>query len=191
MEKLLFIDACMRDDSRTKKIANFVLEKLSKNYTIQNINLSDGDVVPLNKLSLEQRFDNDIDPKYVTYAKMFAHADRIVIAAPFWDMSFPAVLKAFFEQISLLNITFKDGDNKCVGLCKAKKILYITTRGMNIRTGSKLEQASPYIKAFAWLCGIKKVITISANNLDYLSPSDVTQRLKNTMRKSLKLIKNF
>ena len=31
-------------------------------------------------------------------AEAIAQADRILIAAPFWDMSFPAVLKCFFEQ---------------------------------------------------------------------------------------------
>ncbi len=191
MEKLLFIDACMRDNSRTKKLANFVLEKLAKNYTIQTIDLTQGDILPLNKETLEQRFDNNIDEKFVNYAKMFSHAERIVIAAPFWDMSFPAVLKAFFEQISLLNITFKDCEKKCEGLCRAQKILYITTRGMKIRTGSKLEQATPYLKAFAHLCGIKKVYTISANNLDYLSPNDVNEKLKKVMKRNAKFIENF
>ena len=40
------------------------------------------------------------------YAKDFAKADTIVIAAPFWDLSFPASLKCYIEAINILGITF-------------------------------------------------------------------------------------
>ena len=39
-------------------------------------------------------------------ARQFAAADRIVIAAPYWDLSFPAALKQYVEQINVLGITF-------------------------------------------------------------------------------------
>lgn len=80
-------------------------------------------------------------------AKNIADADRILIAAPFWDMSFPAVLKSFFEQTSLFEVTFTDNGKTCVGLCKSPKVLYITTRGMDIPTGSYLDQGTPYLRA--------------------------------------------
>ena len=37
-------------------------------------------------------------------AKQFAEADEVIIAAPFWDLSFPAALKQYFEQINVLGI---------------------------------------------------------------------------------------
>ena len=61
-------------------------------------------------------------------------------------MSFPAVLKAFIEQTSLYDITFADNGKECVGLCKCEKVLFVTTRGMDIYTGDPLEQATPYLK---------------------------------------------
>lgn len=63
------------------------------------------------------------------------------------DISFPSALKVFFENMSLFGITFDTNDKECYGLCKAEKVMYITTRGMNISTGDSLEQATPYIKA--------------------------------------------
>jgi len=55
-------------------------------------------------------------------ARQFAAADTIVIATPFWDLSFPAVLKQYFEQINAIGITFKyTEEGYPVGLCKAKK----------------------------------------------------------------------
>lgn len=39
-------------------------------------------------------------------AWQFAAADKLVIAAPFWDMSFPAILKIYLERISVTDLTF-------------------------------------------------------------------------------------
>ena len=39
------------------------------------------------------------------YANAMAQADMIVIAAPYWDMSFPASLKIFLEAASVVGIT--------------------------------------------------------------------------------------
>lgn len=190
-EKLLFIDACIRDDSRTKKIADAALDALNKNYKVEKIDLTNGDFYPIDRAMLSQRFNGVVDERMLKYSKMFASADRIVIAAPFWDMSFPSVLKVFFENISLLNITFKDDEKECVGLCKAKKLLFITTRGMNIKTGDKLEQASPYIKAFAHLCGIKRVSVVSAQNLDYVNNDIIKKKLDCAIKKVLKISEKF
>ena len=35
------------------------------------------------------------------YANAVAQADMLVIAAPYWDMSFPSSLKIFFEAASV------------------------------------------------------------------------------------------
>ena len=95
-------------------------------------------------------------------------ADRIVIAAPFWDMSYPSALKNFLELCSIFNVTFKSDDTTCYGNCKAEKLLYITTRGMDISTGDPLEQATPYLKALSWLWGIGPMDVIATQNMDYV-----------------------
>lgn len=41
------------------------------------------------------------------YAHEFANADLIVIAAPFWDLSIPALLKVYIENIAVDGITFE------------------------------------------------------------------------------------
>ena len=53
-----------------------------------------------------------------------------MIAAPYWDLSFPAVLKQYFEQINVLGVTFTytpEGIPK--GLCRAEKLYYVMTAG--------------------------------------------------------------
>ena len=107
-------------------------------------------------------------------------ADRLVIAAPFWDMSFPAVLKAFFENMSLYNVTFTDDGRTCTGLCKCRKVLYITTRGMDIPTGDSRDQGSSYLKALSSLWGLGEVITVAAWNLDYMPVEKVAEKVRET-----------
>ena len=59
-----------------------------------------------------------------------AQADLVVIAAPDWDMTFPAALKIYLEWTCTLGITFhytRTGVQE--GLCRAKELVYITTAG--------------------------------------------------------------
>lgn len=73
--------------------------------------------------------DGKFDDPMFRYAKQFANADEIVVAAPFWDLSFPAKLKIYLEQIAVAGITFRYTNGRPTGLCKAKKLTYITTSG--------------------------------------------------------------
>ena len=64
------------------------------------------------------------------YAKQFAGADTIIIAAPYWDLSFPATLKTYIENIYVTGIVSAyDESGMPVGLCKAKELYYVTTAG--------------------------------------------------------------
>ena len=87
-------------------------------------------------------------------ARQFAAADKLVIAAPFWDMSFPAILKIYLERISVTDLTFGySEEGAMVGLCRASKLLYITTRGGNY-AGTPMETATPVLKALCTMYGI-------------------------------------
>ena len=147
MKRLIFFDACMRAGSRTKRIASPIIEELGKKYSVETVDLTKNIYPVADNNTLEDRNNGIVPTEDVDLAKRIAGADRIVIAAPFWDMSFPSALKVFFENMSLFGITFDTNDKECYGLCKAEKVMYITTRGMNISTGDSLEQATPYIKA--------------------------------------------
>ena len=127
----------------------------------------------------------------MSIAGKVASADRIVIAAPFWDMSFPSVLKVFLENLSLYNVTFTDDGTTCKGLCKCRKVLYITTRGMNIPTGDTRDQGSSYLKALSSLWGLGEVITIAAWNLDYLSAEDVSGIVNQTAASAKIIARDF
>ena len=180
MEKLVIIDSCMRAESRTRRILNAAREVLSTRYDIEIIDVNAAGLLPLTPEGLEERTSGIVPEQTLSLAKTIAAADRLVVAAPFWDMSFPAALKAFFENMSLYGVTFEDNGHTCVGLCKCKKVMYITTRGMDIETGSPREQGSSYLMALSTLWGLGEVTTVAAKNLDYLSTDEVEAKIEET-----------
>lgn len=191
MKKLFYIDACMREGSNTKKIAEAVVGELSKRYDVECVRLSEMAFPVVNNDILVERNNGYVPEEYVTMAKKIAAADRLVIAAPFWDMSFPSALKVFLENMSLFNITFNSNEKECYGLCKAEKVLYITTRGMNISTGDALEQATPYIKALSRLWGLGELSVIAAQNMDYSTEEQKAEKVKSAIAEGMRLCERF
>ncbi|MBQ1969070.1 MAG: NAD(P)H-dependent oxidoreductase [Flavobacteriales bacterium] len=191
MKKLMVIDCCMREGSRTERILNPVVEALSSRYEVERIKVEDLHLTAVDSRVLEERASGYVPEEIVALSRRLASASRIVIAAPFWDMSFPAALKVFFENMSLFNITFADDGEKCVGLCSCERVLYITTRGMNIHTGDDIEQGTPYIKALSRLWGLGDVITVAAENMDYSTDVQVEEKIKRAIDEALTICKDF
>lgn len=192
MKKLLYIDACIRDEqSRTKRIAIPVVEALKHRYDVQSLVLNELDLSIVKKELITKRNNGEIAPQVMSWAESVRDADRIVIAAPFWDMSIPAALKNFLELCSIFDVTFKSDDKTCYGNCKAEKMLYITTRGMDISTGDVLEQGSSYLKALSWLWGIGPLEVVSAQNMDYVTEKEIEEKISKAISEGLKIAEDF
>ena len=191
MEKLIIIDSCMREESRTKIILGAAKEVLASRYDIETIDVNALALPPVTPQVLKERTAGNVPDETVAVARKIASADRIVVATPFWDMSFPSVLKAFFENMSLYNVTFTDDGTTCTGICKCQKVLYITTRGMNIPTGDCRDQGSSYLKALSSLWGLGEVITVAAWNLDYMSAEKVAEKVRETADLARRISQEF
>ena len=191
--KLLFINACIRkDDSRTLRLAQPMIDKLKENYEIAEVNLCDSEMRPIISETCSERLNGNISSFDIVRAKKFAEADRIVVAAPFWDMSFPAILKTYFEHISISGITFNTKeDGTTEGNCKSDKLLYITTRGLNIPDNDYRDQATSYLKALGWLWGISKIYTVSAYGLDIIDETSRNGRIVDAIARGLKICEKF
>lgn len=190
--QLIVIDACMRDgESRTKKILTPLVAELAKRYEIETITLDTDLYQAVGRKTLAERGSGYVPERIVEQAKRVAAADRLVIAAPFWDMSFPAIVKVWVENMSLFNITFRDAGTHFEGLCRCQKLLYVTTRGMNVATDGPLDGATPYFRALSALWGLGEVTTLAAANMDYLSAEEAEAKIRATVAEGLQICKDF
>ena len=164
---ILFINACVRKGSRTKRLADHLLQKLEG--PVREVKLIDQAFPTADERFLlareEQIQKGDFSHPAFGWAREFAEADTIVIAAPFWDLSFPAVLKQYFEQINVLGVTFTyTPEGLPRGLCQAQELYYVTTAGGPILSD---EYGFGYVKAMAeGYYGIPRVCQIKAEGLD-------------------------
>ena len=165
----LYINCCVRKESRTNRLAKAVLQKLGEDYT--ELKLYEENLRPLDLEKLNRRTElierGDFSDKMFDCAKQFANADTIVIAAPYWDLSFPAMLKQYLEQVNVVGITFKYSEEGVpIGLCRADKLFYVTTAGGYYVPE---EFGFGYVKALAQnYYGIQDVRKIEAVGLDII-----------------------
>lgn len=164
---ILFVDACVREKSRTRHIAKSLIERLGDD--VETVFLPKENIPKLDEKRLQWRMncskEHNFDDSYFDYAKAFAEADTIVIAAPFWDMSFPAILKEYIEAVCVGGITFRYSETGIpIGLCKAKKLYYVVTAGGTIFNS---DHGFGYIKNLSQMMfGIHECKMISAEKLD-------------------------
>ena len=53
----------------------------------------------------------------------------VVVAAPFWDLSYPAALRTYIEYISAVGLTYHYTEAGCCGDCAAQWLVYLTSGG--------------------------------------------------------------
>jgi FMN-dependent NADH-azoreductase len=170
---VLYIDCCIRGElSRTRKLAETFLAELSRTgeYAVERLTLMDEPLVPFQNGFFRQREElleaGKLDHPRFRYAHQFKAAERIVISAPFWDLSFPALLKVYIENLCVQGITFDcDEKNGTYGVCKAERMLFLTTRGGALE-GSPLDNGTKYLSDMAKFFGIPRFDHIAADGLD-------------------------
>ena len=183
--KILFINSCIRKDSRTAVLSKAVLSSLKGE--IQEVCLIKENITPITEAQLQFRLKSPAGGNYSApvfrYAKQFADCDEIVIAAPYWDLCFPALLKLYLEAICVCGLTFFYGSNGSPNsLCKAKRLIYVTTSGGFIGTHNF---GFEYIKALAeTFFGIEENLFFCAEGLD-ITGNNPEQILKEAQDKIL------
>lgn len=173
MKKILVLDACVRkEESRTKKMMDRAVETLSEvhpDWEFEVLTLTDMGLKCLDTESLKARdgllAEKAYDAPRFAYARQFRDADGIIVAAPFWDLSIPAVLKVYIENVSAEGLTFGCNAEGLYGLCNARWMLFLTTRG-GIWQGSDMEQGSRYMEAMAAFFGIDSYFQVYADGID-------------------------
>jgi len=138
--KLLFVDCCISqrgEESRTKALANAFLKAFQASHSDWEVEtVSQETLLALKPFNVEMLNERDAlgsvgayDAPVFEQARRFRLADAVVVAAPYWDMSYPAALKTYIEYISAVGLTYHYEMDGCHGDCAAEKLVYLTSGG--------------------------------------------------------------
>jgi len=125
MAKVLYVKANPKnnEESRTFRISEHFINEYKKAHPedeIIELDLYKENIHFLSKEEINTIMSKDKsnlkDHPVLKYTYQFAEADKYVIATPMWNLSIPAILKAYFDYITVTDITFKYTENGAVGL---------------------------------------------------------------------------
>ena len=108
------------------------------------------------------------------YVDELLAAEQLVITTPIYNLSLPAALKAWIDQIVRVGRTFAPGAGGFEGLAKGKRALVIVSSGSDFRPGTPggaYNFLEPYLRAVLGFIGITDVNFVYAHSLNGNSPA--------------------
>lgn len=174
MSKVLYIKANIKKEgeSRTFKVSDSFIEEYrndNPNDEIITLDLYKENIDFLKPEDLGEIFgaknEESRNNPILKYAYQFAEADKYVISAPMWNLSIPAILKAYIDYVSVTGITFKYTAEGPVGLLKDKKAVHIVSRGGEYGD-APYEMGDKYLRTILGFFGIQDIKTIAVEGLD-------------------------
>jgi FMN-dependent NADH-azoreductase len=103
------------------------------------------------------------------YVDELLAADQLVITTPIYNLSLPAALKAWIDQIVRFGRTFTKSDGGFEGLAKGKRVLIVVASGSDFRPGTPggaFNHLEPYLRAVLGFIGITDVQFVYAHSLN-------------------------
>lgn len=138
--KLLFVDCCISQrgaESRTRALADAYLAAFRGKHPDAEVEtVSAETMLALKMLDVAALNERDalasvaaFDAPVFDLARQFRAADHVVVAAPYWDMSYPAALRTYIEYISACGLCYHYEADGCHGDCQAERLVYLTSGG--------------------------------------------------------------
>ena len=201
MSKVLYIKANAKPagQSKTFAVSDYFIEQYKKynpqdeiitlNLYQENIDfLCCDDITAVFGRKTEESKQHPI----LKYAYQFLEADKYVVAAPFWNLGLPAILKAYLDYICITGITFKYTENGPVGLCLGKKAVHIVSRGGNYMEGpaTGFEMGDRYLRVLFGFLGITDFSTIAIEGVDIIG-ADVEKLMNRAQKNADELASTF
>lgn len=178
MAKLLYITAHPLDELASNSMAagKAFLESYKENHSsdeVKHIDLFKEDIPMIDKdvltgwgkLRNGDTLTNEEQQKVDRLSAIldeFLAADKYVFVSPMWNLSFPPVLKAYIDAISIAGKTFKYTAEGPQGLLTDKKVLHIQSRGGFYSEGpaAEMESGDRYLKTIMSFLGVPSYETV-------------------------------
>ncbi|MEH6944499.1 FMN-dependent NADH-azoreductase [Bacillus sp. JJ722] len=175
MKKILYITANPNDETLSFGMAvgkAFIesYKEANPNDEVVHIDLFKEDIPNIDqdvfsgwgKLQNGQGFDTLTEVEQAKVARLgalvdqFVEADKYVFVTPLWNLSFPPVMKAYFDAVSVAGKSFKYTEQGPVGLLTNKKALHIQARGGLYSEGpaTEMEMGHRYMTVLMQFFGV-------------------------------------
>lgn len=125
-------------------------------------------------------------------ADQFVAADKYVFVTPFWNLSFPPMMKAYIDAICVAGKTFKYTETGAIGLLKNKRALHIQARGGVYSEGpaAQMEFGHRYLEALLHFFGIDDVEALIIEGHAH-HPERADQILADALRRAPEAARRF
>ena len=201
MNKVLYIKANIKPEgqSRTFKVSDSFIEeykRLNPEDEIITLDLYKENIDFLRQEDLGAVFgpktEESKNHPILKYAYQIAEVDKIVIATPMWNLGAPAIVKAYFDYVSVTGITFKYTANGAVGISNANKALIVSGRGGDYTNSpaAAVEMGERYLRTILTFFGIADIKSIAAESLDVMG-MDVEKIINDTIAEAKEIAKEF
>lgn len=101
-------------------------------------------------------------------------ADALLFAMPMYNWSMPSAFKAFIDNVTRAGVTYVNTDDGRIdGQLKRQKVLFVTSRGADLRAGSPYESMdalTPALKAAFGFLGVAAPTFVDAQPLQFADP---------------------
>ncbi|ERJ12091.1 FMN-dependent NADH-azoreductase [Haloplasma contractile] len=197
--KILYIKANPKpeEDSYTFKLANEFLKYYKQENPddqITELDLYKEGIKCLDQKMLKELSDKERNEMH-RHALQFAKSDKYIIAAPMWNLSVPAILKAYFDYVSYAGITFKYTEKGPMGLLgdKPRRVMHIVSRGGQYSEGpyKAFEMGDEYVRTILGFMGIIKVETLALENTNVLNGNELHEKVREAYKEAKRMGKHF
>jgi len=91
-------------------------------------------------------------------------ADVVVLGLPMYNFGIPSTLKAYFDHIARVGVTFRYTEKGPVGLLTGKRVYVFAARG-GLYAGTPNDTQTPYVRHFLGFLGMSDVEFVYAEGL--------------------------
>jgi FMN-dependent NADH-azoreductase len=175
MTQVLYITAHPHDDTQSFSMAAgkaFIdtYKKVNPSHEVVAVDLYKEDIPQIDadvfsgwgKLQTGKGFEELSDNEKAKVGRLtelvdqFVEADKYIFVTPFWNFSFPPVMKAYIDSVSVAGKTFKYTEHGPIGLLTDKKALHIQARGGIYSEGpaAQMEMGHRYLDIMMQFYGV-------------------------------------
>lgn len=208
MAHVLFVHANPkpRNQSHTLRLADAFIEAYLKNNPsdeIVELDLYHSEIPIIDervlriwhKFSKKIELDNDeirLNRRMNEIFDQFAGAEKIILAAPMWNHSFPSVVKAYVDNVVVMGKSFKYSEKGPVGLLKDRPLLFVQSRGGVYSSGpmQAFEDAESYLRNIFSFVGIQNFQVLLCEGVNS-NPNGAESIFQNAVKRAQEIANNF